>query len=170
LTRILFAVIVLVSVFPACTDPRVGMLVDQAEIIRTINTLFIETDKRNWDAVRNVLADTVLFDMTSMTGGEPLRRTSQNIVDMWDAGLKSLQAIHHQTGDYDITINGSEADAFCYGIASHYLPNATGQNTRTFVGSYDFHLIRNGHSWLIDRFKFNLKYVDGNRDLTGSVQ
>ena len=45
------------------------------------------------------------------------------------------------------------------------LPN---QNTRTFVGSYDFHLIKNDERWQIDKFKFNLKYIDGNLKLEAS--
>jgi hypothetical protein len=43
------------------------------------------------------------------------------------------------------------------GIASHYLPNKTNQNTRIFVGSYDFHLIKNGEDWQIYKFKFNFE-------------
>jgi len=86
-------------------------------------------------------------------------------VDSWDKGLKPLKAVHHQAGNYIVTVSGDQADAFCYGIASHYLPTKSGRNTRTFVGSYDFHLIKNDGVWWIDRFKFNLKYLDGNPDL-----
>lgn len=42
------------------------------------------------------------------------------------------------------------------------------QNTRTFVGSYNFHLTKAGGSWRIDRFKFNLKFIDGNLNLEAS--
>jgi hypothetical protein len=103
--------------------------------------------------------------MTSMVGGDPETLTPQEIVTSWDKGLKPLKAIHHQTGNYIVSINQNEADVFCYGIASHYLPNQSNQNTRTFVGSYDFHLIKNDERWQIDKFKFNLKYIDGNLNL-----
>ena len=33
------------------------------------------------------------------------------------------------------------------------------------VGSYDFGLARISGEWKIDQFKFNLKYVDGNKEL-----
>lgn len=146
------------------------MLSDQADVIKTINTLFVETDNRNWVAVKATFADTVLFDMTSMAGGQPTRLSSQNIVDAWDQGLKPLRAIHHQAGNFIVSIDGSQAEAFCYGIASHYLPNVSNQNTRTFVGSYNFHLAKHGQAWTIDRFKFNLKYIDGNKELTGPAK
>jgi hypothetical protein len=141
------------------------VLLDKERIIETINRLFIGTDDRDWPSVRQCFAETVLFDMTSMTGGEPVTMTPQQIGDGWDQGLKDLAAIHHQTGNYIVTVHGDEADAFCYGIALHYLPNKTNQNTRTFVGSYNFRLRRVGTLWKIDRFKFNLKYIDGNKDL-----
>jgi hypothetical protein len=57
---------------------------------------------------------------------------------------------------------------FFSGIASHYLPNKSNQNTRIFVGSYNFRLTKNGDTWQIDTFKFNLKYIDGNPNLEGS--
>ena len=130
-----------------------------------INRLFISTDNRDWNAIRQIFAPEVLFDMTSMVGGKPVTMTPAEIVDAWEKGLRPLKAIHHQAGNYMVTINGNEADAFCYGIASHYLPNKTNRNTRIFVGSYNFHLVKNGENWQIDRFKFNLKYIDGNLKL-----
>jgi hypothetical protein len=39
------------------------------------------------------------------------------------------------------------------------------QNTRTFVGSYDFHLLRLESRWRIDSFRFNLQFLDGNLEL-----
>lgn len=45
----------------------------------------------------------------------------------WEAGLKPLKAIHHQAGNHLVSIDGDSADAFCYGIASRYRPNCTGE-------------------------------------------
>ncbi len=42
-------------------------------------------------------------------------------------------------------------------------------HTRVFVGSYDFGLRRQDGRWRIDRFRFNLKYLDGNLELEKSV-
>ncbi len=141
------------------------MLVEKDKIIEVINQLFISTDNRDWSKVKNCFSSEVLFDMTSMAGGEPVTLTSQQIVDAWDKGLKALKSIHHQAGNYMVNINEDQADAFCYGIASHYLPNKTNRNTRLFVGSYNFHLTKKYQSWRIDQFKFNLKYIDGNPNL-----
>jgi hypothetical protein len=67
-----------------------------------------------------------------------------------------------------VDVQGEQASAFCYGIASHFRRNRSGRNTRIFVGSYDFHLLRIEDRWLIDSFRFNLKYVEGNAELERS--
>lgn len=76
-----------------------------------------------------------------------------------------MQAIHHQAGNFRVTLRGDAADASCYAIAFHYRPNPSGRNTRTFVGSYDLGLRREGGRWRIDRFRFDAKFVDGNLEL-----
>ncbi|MGE5172885.1 MAG: nuclear transport factor 2 family protein [Betaproteobacteria bacterium] len=138
---------------------------EKDRVIETVNRLFINTDKRDWPEVKALFASRVLFDMTSLAGGQPAIITPQEIVDGWDKGLKALTAIHHQTGNFLVDIKGDETTLFCYGVAWHYLPNKTNRNTRTFVGSYDFHLKKQDGEWKIDRFKFNLKFIDGNTDL-----
>jgi hypothetical protein len=138
---------------------------DREMIIETITQLFIATDQRNWERVTALFAPKVLFDMTSLAGGTPVTLTPRQIADAWDKGLKPLKAVHHQAGNHLVSVNGGQADAFCYGIASHYLPTKSGRNVRTFVGSYDFHLVKQDGVWWIDRFRFNLQYQDGNPDL-----
>ncbi len=143
-------------------------MTDRDRVIDTVNRLFIGTDNRDWPGVKALFASTVLFDMTSLAGGRPATITPQEIVDGWDRGLKVLTAVHHQAGNFLVDIKDCEAAVFCYGVAWHYLPNKTNRNTRTFVGSYDVHLVVQDAEWKIDRFKFNLKFIDGNPDLEKS--
>jgi hypothetical protein len=107
--------------------------------------------------------------MTSLAGGNPSTVSSQDIVDAWNSGLKKLKAIHHQSGNFLVEIRGSMADVFCYGIATHYLPNRTDNNVRTFVGSYDLQLVENNSDWKINKFQYNLKYIDGNKELESNL-
>jgi len=127
--------------------------------------LFLGTDARDWTAVRACLADTVHFDMTSLAGGEPSDVPADQIVAGWTEGLAPIEHVHHQAGNFRIAVRGGEADAFCYGIALHYRRTASGRNTRTFVGSYDFKLIQSDNAWRISAFRFTLKFLDGNADL-----
>jgi SnoaL-like protein len=146
------------------SDP-VRHLVEKDRIIDTINQLFIATDNRDWATVRGCLADTVFLDMTSLAGGRPSSMTAEQVAAGWEQGLRSIEAVHHQAGNYRVDVEGREATAFCYGTASHYRKTRSGRNTRVFVGSYDFHLQLTEGRWQIDSFRFNFKYVEGNAEL-----
>ena len=140
-------------------------LLDKDLVIEVINRMFIGTDQRDWSHVRECFTDNVQFDMSSMSGEPSSIKTPQEIVDGWDTGLKDIKSTHHQVGNYLLTITDDTATAFCYGTATHYLPNKTNQNTRAFIGSYDFHLQRVDAAWRIDQLRFNLTFIDGNQDL-----
>ena len=146
-------------------EDAVRVLLDKDRIIDTINQLFIATDRRDWPQVRGCFADAVHFDMTSMGGGSAGELTPAQIATGWEEGLRPIEAIHHQAGNYRVDVQEDQASAFCYATASHFRSTRSGRNTRSFVGSYDLHLLRVEGRWLIDSFRFNLKYIDGNRDL-----
>jgi SnoaL-like domain len=112
--------------------------------------------------VKRCFAPSVLFDMSSMSGGPAATLSPRQITEGWAEGLKALESVHHQAGNYRVTVRGDQADASCYGVAWHFRRNRTGRNTRLFVGSYDFHFCRQGEGWAIDVFRFNLKFIDGN--------
>lgn len=146
-------------------NEAVSGLVEREEIAAVINTLFVSTDQRDWKRVEACFAPSVLFDMTSLAGGQPARLAPSDIALGWETGLRPIEAVHHQTGNVSIERAGREATASCYGIAYHFRRTRSGRNTRVFVGSYDFHLQRRDDGWKIDLFRFNLKFIDGNLDL-----
>jgi hypothetical protein len=143
-------------------------LSDKQQIIEVITDLFVATDRRDWAAVKACFTDEVLFDMSSLGGPPAIRTPAKDIAAGWEGGLARLTAIHHQAGNFRAWPRGDEADAFCYGIALHYRPNPSGRNTRTFIGSYDLGLRRDGGRWRIDRFRFEAKFVEGNLELEKS--
>jgi len=145
--------------------PGLQDLIAKDEIVDTINRLFIGTDSRNWAMVRDALAPRLHVDMTSLAGGQPAEMAGADLAAAWETGLKPIQAVHHQAGNYRVNVQSDEAEAFCYGTATHYRPTKSGRNVRTFVGSYDFRLARLEGRWRITSFRFNLKYVDGNLEL-----
>ena len=138
---------------------------DKQAIVEVVTDLFIATDRRNWPAVIECFTPQVMFDMSSLGGPPAALTAAKDIAAGWEKGLASLAALHHQAGNFRVWLRGDEADAFCYGIALHYRPNPSGRNTRTFVGTYDFALRRDGARWRISRFRFDAKYVDGNLEL-----
>jgi len=141
-------------------------LVEKLRVQEAVTRLFVSTDRRDWAAVKQCFAASVLFDMTSMAGGQPATMTPDQIAAAWETGLRPIEHLHHQVGNYLIDVDGQDATAACYGIALHHKTTASGRNTRAFVGSYDFSL-RQGPDgeWIIRSFRFNLKFLEGNLEL-----
>ena len=140
-------------------------LIAKDQIATVITRLFVATDARDWAQVKACFAESVLFDTTSATGGQPTRMSPEKIVQAWETGLKPIEAVHHQIGNLAVEPKGETAAATCYGIAYHYRRTRLGKNTRIFVGSYEFELKRQQESWRIETFRLKLKFIDGNLEL-----
>jgi hypothetical protein len=134
-------------------------------IVDVVNELFRATDERDWAAVRACFAPVVHFDMTSVAGGAPAELSGERIAAAWEEGLRSVEAIHHQAGNHRVRVAGERAEACCYGTAWHWKRRRDGRNTRVFVGTYELGLVRAEDRWVVDRFRFVLKFVDGNLEL-----
>ena len=140
-------------------------LVAKDQIADCIHRLFVATDRRDWPTVRGCFAEVVRFDMTSLTGGTPADLSPKDITDVWDAGLRTIDHVHHQAGNLLIDVRGEVAHASCHGIALHHRALQTADNLRRFVGSYEFELRHTGGRWVIASFRFLVKFVDGNLTL-----
>ena len=49
------------------------------------------------------------------------------------------------------------------------LNTTSGRDTRIFVGTYAMRLRKSGGAWRIYRFRYDLKFMDGNPDLEGEA-
>lgn len=141
---------------------------EREQVVEVVNRLFYYTDFQEWDKlIIEVFASEVMMDMVSLGAEKAVNMTPQEICQSWEDGFKDLDAVHHQSGNNIVEINeDKKAHVKSYAIASHYKKNAQNGKERRFIGSYDFHLVKQSQGWRIDRFKFNLKYVEGNVELT----
>ena len=48
--------------------------------------------------------------LTSLTGGEPKRMTGWQIAAGWDEGLRPIESVHHQAGNYRVQVRGDEVE------------------------------------------------------------
>lgn len=133
-------------------------LIDRTAVVETVDRLFIETDRKRWEAVTALFAPSVAFDMTSLAGGEPAVVAREVIVEAWRVGLAPVTAVHHQSSNHVVRLDGDQAECFCYGTATHYRPEGP-QVLTTFVGSYDVRLARVPGGWVVTAFRFTKAYV-----------
>ena len=136
-------------------------------IVDTINKLFIYTDQQNWDIlIDEVFAPEIHVDITSMGAPKAETLTARELCNSWEKGFEGLDAVHHQAGNYLITIEDSEAKVFANAIASHYKASAKNGTSREFIGSYHLNVTKTRDGWRINRFVYQLKYMTGNKNLS----
>ncbi len=139
---------------------------ERDKVVEVLNRLFYYTDERDWNKLQSeVFTDSVFFDIISLGAEKAETLKASKICEMWKEGFEGIDYIHHQPGNYIVTLSGDEADAIGYAIATHYKKEASNGNIRTFVGSYDFHLTNTEKGWRLDKFKYIVKYIDGNAEL-----
>ncbi|MCG8339014.1 MAG: nuclear transport factor 2 family protein [Proteobacteria bacterium] len=141
-----------------------GQPIDR-EIESSVVKLFLHSDEREWDQLKRVFAGKVVLDYSSFTQQPAAELTPDQIVSAWSGFLPGFKSTHHQLGNFITEISGNKAQVFCYGTATHFLPNESGRNVWTVVGTYDFKLIRTSGGWKVSSMTFNFKYQDGNTDL-----
>jgi hypothetical protein len=132
--------------------------------------MFVATDERDWSTLEACFTDPFTLDMTSLVGGSPAAMTPRQVASAWAQGFKPLDHVHHQIGNLQTTVQGTQAVVRCYGVALHHRKGVTqGLRTRVFVGTYELKLVASAGRWQISELKFKLKFIDGNLELEKSV-
>jgi hypothetical protein len=152
------------------SDSKFQSALDRAEIIETVNNVGIYADRHNWQGIEQCFADEVLLDYTSMVGGKPAKLKASQIIKTWKGFLPGFKLTQHAITNHKVTTSGKEADCFSYVNAIHYLPNDSGEDTWTVMGYYEHHLIKTDSGWKIDKMKFNLTLIQGNKKLAELAQ
>ncbi|WP_212004631.1 nuclear transport factor 2 family protein [Chitinophaga sp. HK235] len=131
------------------------------KITSVLHSVFGGADKRDWEQVEKAFAPQVIYDYTSMAGGQPLVLQPQEIIRMWKQLLPGFDKTAHHIADFDITIQGDTATARFTGHASHLIADAEW----IVEGNYEVALEKNAAIWQITAFKFNLQNQGGDLQL-----
>lgn len=130
-------------------------------IIEAINTIFKGADEHNWKRIESVMAETVLLDYTSFTGGEPAILTPNQITESWAGFLPGFDKTYHQLSNFNVTIDNNLAHVTYSGKANHFI----GNEIWTVEGTYESELKNINDHWLVSALKFNFDNQSGNTDL-----
>ncbi|MGD1894619.1 MAG: alpha/beta fold hydrolase [Cyclobacteriaceae bacterium] len=141
----------------AITSPETK---DQEAIQSLMLTLFAATDNRDWNAVKNTMADSVYTDYSAL-GAEAGFATPEEIVSGWQAMLPGFERTVHQPHNFAIWVAGNRATATLDAIATHYL---NGDYWTVFVG-YDTEYIQENGDWKLARIDLSLYDQTGNQAL-----
>jgi hypothetical protein len=132
---------------------------ERLNIEETVIKLFVWTDEKRWSDLRTLFTNHVKFDMASLTGEPAKILAADEIISTWKKGLEPVQQVHHQAGNFLISMKDNVAEVFCYATATHFKNPMMKNDVTTFVGTYNIDLRKEDSGWMINSFKFNKKYV-----------
>ncbi len=144
----------------AMTITQTATTVAAQKIDTVINTLFGAVDQRDWEAVKQTMADSVYTDYTAL-GGDSGFKTPDEILAGWTALLPGFERTIHQVHNQAIWVAGNRASATMDAIATHYLNN---DQWTVFVG-YDTEYVKENDTWKLARIDVSLYDQNGNTSL-----
>jgi hypothetical protein len=138
---------------------------DRLDVIEACTRMAWHADQRDWAALRDVFANEVRLDYTSLQGGEPATVSRDELVASWAGLLGKLQATQHLLTNHLVAVSGNEASCTAAFQATHLLPNAHGDPIWTLGGSYRFQLVRDGATWRISALTMTATWASGNQQI-----
>jgi hypothetical protein len=139
-------------------------LEDEQAIRQIVDLLFIYTDQKAWSQARQLFVDgPIEVDMSSLSGGGPVQMTADDLLAGFSVGLHEEKLSHHMATNYQITLNGDEAEVWTHGYAWNRLLNYHGGSDLWETwGNYRFSLRRTAQGWRLSAIRYFAKYNRGN--------
>ena len=137
------------------------------ELVELVNTLFNFTDEQKWDLlIEKVFTETVVFDMSSVSGQPASKMSSRTITENWKRSFEDIDSVYHQSGNFLVSFKDEgQAEVTCYATAVHYRSNARKGTTREFYGHYDLVCVLTDVGWRISGLRYIMKFIKGNVEL-----
>ncbi|MBC9909773.1 nuclear transport factor 2 family protein [Chitinophaga varians] len=139
---------------------------ETSDILSVIQAVFKGADARDWPLAEQSFAPEVLYDYTSMAGGQPLTLTPAAIIGMWKQFLPGFDKTEHLISDFKITEESNTAAVQFTGHATHVIDKAVW----IVEGTYETKLTRLADHWRLTFFKFNLQNQEGDLQLPALAQ
>ena len=117
-------------------------------------------DNQNWDALKEIFLPDAVADLR----GEVFEGL-EAIVAKCASSIEPLDGVQHMNGTHWAQVNGDEAIAGCYFIATKYIADTPGGNTYSIGGKYIDQMVRTPDGWRIARRELVPTFLDGNPEV-----
>jgi hypothetical protein len=154
------------------TETSHPTIVDEAEVRRIADELFVSTDLKDWPAARALFVDgPIEVDMSSLVGGGPVQLTADELIAGFRAGLHPGKVSHHLAANYRITVQGDRAELWAHGYAWNRVPALpAGADLWETWGNYRLSCRRVHGEWRLDGFRYYSKLTRGSEAVRTHAQ
>lgn len=142
-------------------EEKLGTLWDERLITQQILKFGRSLDLGDWQGWRSCFTDIIGVDFKRLLGQDEVRLDADLWVAIVERALSPVRR-HHSYTNFAVTLDGDRAHAVVYMTARHWAATDLGVSHNTQYGWYDFYLVRDGAAWLIERYKHDFQWIDGN--------
>ena len=141
-----------------------NLLADKLAIIELLNQFGMAIDLRDWDDFRNLFADSVEFDYSSI-GEVAGTLKPKDIANTACQDLGGFQATQHVITNHLVEHAGNKATCKAHVRAMHLLANNEQESMLEIGGYYIAGLVRTDSGWKIKTWKFIILWSKGDLKL-----
>ncbi len=133
----------------------------QESFVRLLNAI----DARQWDTVRQQMADKVYTDYSNLFGAAPGVADADALVGQWRQLLTPLDATQHLLGAAEVFVEGDTATLRAPVRGYHLAHGAGGGEEWMVAGQYTASLELVDGAWRLTSLRLDTHYQTGNRGL-----
>src|SRR5262245_32156085 len=137
---------------------------DRVAIENTVTGVAHCIDRKAWRELRELFADKVRTDYTSLFGGKPQEQAGDALIDAWRKLLTKV-VTQHLLGPITLSIEGASATAHCHVRGYHFVKGAAGGDEWMVAGHYVMELAKAATAWRIRSLTLETFYQTGNMKL-----
>ena len=133
---------------------------EQDQVKQSIVTMINAIDTKQWDLATSQFADKVFVDYSSLSGQPGSLTDASDLVGGWEKLLAKVST-HHILSNFDISVQGDQAEVFSHVYASHL---ADGIEYWDAYGRYHHKLSKKDNQWKITSMTLIMHGQKGNRN------
>lgn len=135
---------------------KLQALVDDLEIRRVMHEYAAQIDLRNWEKLREILADDLVVDYHN---GRTVVEGADRAIEYIQTNTAHLQWQHHNVTPYAVEIKGDRAAGSSY-LISHQVISADPTHVVMMAAKYDCEFARIGDTWKLARMVHTIKLLN----------
>lgn len=140
-------------------------MADKMEIRRILDEIDNACDAKNWNKCRSFFKDEIKFDYQSLTGDEPGKMKTDELIEAWKNTLFEAKKSFHQRTNHRIKIDGDRAEAFSKLYAFNLLEEGKITGLWEVWGRSAHRLERTEKGWKVSGLALDVIYRRGDEQV-----
>lgn len=135
---------------------------DEAAIRRVVDEIDNACDLKEWKRCRSYFTDEIEVDFKSLSGDEPGKIKSNELIEGWKTNLFEDKKTCHLRSNHSVKIDGDAAEVFSKAYAFNLLETGEVTGFWEVWGKYFHRLVKTEKGWKCSAMKLDVIYQRGD--------